>query len=219
MSENNNTKETLAVLFDFDGVLMDTESHYTEFWDTMGLKYTGQVGFGKTIKGQSLTHIFNTHFAGRDADQAEITKLLDTFERDMPYEYIAGAEAFVRSLRPAGIRTAVVTSSNQVKMANVYRTHPEFKDMFDAILTSEDFSRSKPDPECFLAAMQRLGVDARHSVVFEDSLFGLEAGRKSGAKVVALATTNPREVVAPLADMVIDDFTQMNVEAVEKLLR
>jgi beta-phosphoglucomutase-like phosphatase (HAD superfamily) len=64
----------------------------------------------------------------------------------MEYEYIAGFEPFVTALRKQGIKTAVVTSSNLEKMANVYRHRPEMKDYFDAILTSEDFERSKARP-------------------------------------------------------------------------
>lgn len=195
-----------AALFDFDGVLMDTEGLYTEFWDTMGSRFTHDADFAAKVKGQTLKQIFDGYFAGRNADQEQIVMLLDAYERGMRYEYIKGAREFVEHLRRSGMLTAVVTSSNDKKMANVYRTHPEFKGMFDAILTSEHFAESKPSPCCYLAAMQRLGVRAEESVVFEDSFHGLASGRASGAFVVALATTNPREAIAACADAVLADF-------------
>jgi beta-phosphoglucomutase-like phosphatase (HAD superfamily) len=87
----------------------------------------------------------------------------------------------------------------------------------DAILTSEDFTKSKPDPECFLKAMEVLGGTPEDTVVFEDSFHGLDAGRASGARVVGLATTNTREAIAPRCDMVIDDFTGFTLDGVRDL--
>lgn len=83
---------------------------------------------------------------------------------------------------------------------------------FDEILTAERFKRSKPDPECFLLGMTIFGSDSKDSYVFEDSFHGLQAGRASGATVVGLATTNPREAIADKADYVIDDFKGMTYE-------
>ena len=111
------------------------------------------------------------------------------------------------------MRTAIVTSSNKVKMSQVYKSHPELPDLVDAILTSEDFARSKPDPDCFLKGMQLLGGTPETTFVFEDSFHGIAAGRASGAKVVGLATTNKSEVIAPLCDMVIDDFTGLDYQS------
>lgn len=125
----------------------------------------------------------------------------------MPYPYIPGVMEFVRKAREAGFRTAIVTSSNQPKMNSVYKIHPELKECFDHILTSEDFEASKPDPDCFLKAMERCGSDAAHSVVFEDSINGLKAGKASGALVIGLTTTVDREVVAQYSNMQIDDFS------------
>ena len=124
----------------------------------------------------------------------------------------------MQSLKAAGIRTAIVTSSHNVKMANVYRAHPELLEVVDRILTSNDFSKSKPDPECFLKGMEVLGGTPEETIVFEDSLHGIAAGRASGAFVVGLATTNKSEALTPLCDMVIDDFTSIDADMLSKLL-
>lgn len=87
--------------------------------------------------------IFDRWFAGCDDVQRKIAGELEDFERNMAYDYVPGVEDFLRDLRRAGIRTAVVTSSNDDKMQNVYRAHPDFKSYFDRILTAEFFSRSK----------------------------------------------------------------------------
>lgn len=202
----------MIVLFDFDGVIADTESQYTYFWDKMGKDYLGLEGFGHTIKGQTLMQIFGKFFDGMVKEQEEIVPQLNGFERNMSYDYIPGALEFMQELKRRGIRSAIVTSSNDIKMSNAYAAHPELLEIVDTVLTSEHFSKSKPDPECFLKGMEVLGATPQETIVFEDSFHGISAGRASGAKVIGLATTNKREALTPLCDMVIDDFTQITVE-------
>ena len=103
-------------------------------------------------------------------------------------------------------------------MQKLYAAHPEFPSMVDAILTSEHFTKSKPDPECFRKGMEVLGGCPQTSVVFEDSLHGLSAGRASGAFVVGLPTSNPKEVVAGLCDMMIDNFEGLDPQYLIKLI-
>lgn len=202
----------MIVLFDFDGVIADTESQYTYFWDKMGKEYLGLDDFGMTIKGQTLVQIFEKHFNGIQKEQEELVPQLNAFEQNMSYDYIPGALEFMQELKKRGIRSAIVTSSNDIKMSNAYAAHPELHDLVDAVLTSEHFSKSKPDPECFLKGMEVLGATPQETVVFEDSFHGIAAGRASGAKVIGLATTNKREALTPLCDMVIDNFTQISVD-------
>lgn len=196
----------MIALFDFDGVVMDTEPQYTAFWDKAGLEYFGVEGFAATIKGQTLVQIFEKHLHGRYEDQKELTVRIDELERNMVFDYIPGALEFITQLKKAGVPMAIVTSSNKVKMQQVFNSHPELLDLMDAILTSEDFARSKPAPDCFLKGMEVLGGTPEKTFVFEDSFHGLAAGRASGAFVVGLATTNSRESIASLCDRVIDDF-------------
>ena len=202
----------MIVLFDFDGVIADTETQYTEFWNRIGREYLGLEDFGQTIKGQTLVQIFGKYFEGMDRVQEEIVPQLNEFEANMSYDYIPGAQAFMKELKAAGIPMAIVTSSNDIKMSNAYKAHPEFLELVDKVLTSEYFSKSKPDPECFLKGMEILGGTPGETVVFEDSFHGLTAGRASGAKVIGLATTNKREAIAPLCDMVIDNFCGLTVQ-------
>lgn len=201
----------MIVLFDFDGVIADTESQYTIFWNRMGKEYLGLEEFGHTIKGQTLVQIFGKYFDGMLREQEEIVPQLNEFEANMSYDYIPGVYRFMQELKAAGIRSAIVTSSNDVKMANAYKAHPELLELVGKVLTSEHFSKSKPDPECFLKGMEFLGGAPEETVVFEDSFHGIAAGRAAGAKVIGLATTNKREAIAPLCDMVIDDFTYLSL--------
>lgn len=199
-------------LFDLDGVILDTEGSYTAFWDDYGSRHFSEKDFGLKIKGQTLVKILGDYFPEENERKA-ITDAINDFERKMSYPFVPGVENYIKSLKSNGIRTAVVTSSNLPKMENVYRCHPGFREMFDMILTSEDFSESKPSPYCYLKAMRLFGAGPEDCVVFEDSLAGLQAARASGAFVTALTTTNPEEVVRNYADLVIRDFNDSGIGA------
>ena len=199
-------------LFDLDGVILDTEGSYTAFWDDYGSRHFSEKDFGLKIKGQTLVKILDDYFP-EENERKSITDAINDFERNMSYPFVPGVENYIKSLKSNGIRTAVVTSSNLPKMENVYRCHPGFKEMFDIILTSEDFSESKPSPYCYLKAMRLFGAGPEDCVVFEDSLAGLQAARASGAFVTALTTTNPEEVVRNYADLVIRDFNDSGIGA------
>lgn len=209
----------MVVLFDLDGVVLDTESQYTVLWNNIGKKY-GDVGeIGRLSKGQTLTHILDTYFKGQTELQKHIIEELYEFEQNMSYAPIPGVMEFMKQLKTASVPTAVVTSSNKAKMENVYRHYPDFKDLVGHVFTSESFTRSKPDPECFLMAMRELGGTPEDTVVFEDSVNGLKAARASGATVVGLVTSNPREVVEPLSDYAINDFTSMSLDRLKEMLQ
>ena len=215
----NNGRVQAAALFDLDGVVFDTEPQYTLFWEGRGKFYHPEVEhFAHKIKGQTLEQIFERWFDGQGEARREIVAALDDFERNMAYEYVPGVEDFLKALREAGIYTAVVTSSNEEKMRNVYRAHPEFKGYFDRILTAEHFTRSKPDPECYLLGAKVFGLPAARCLVFEDSFNGLKAGRGAGMKVVGLSTTNPAGQIQDLCDRVIPDFRGFAVENLLEML-
>ena len=201
-----------AALFDLDGVVFDTEPQYTVFWGEQCRRYhPEQPGLEHRIKGQTLTQIFDAHFSGSlQSEQAVITDRLNAFEAGMDYNYVTGFYPFILSLRDKGIKTAVVTSSNMAKMRAVYAKHPEFSQLFDAVLTSEDFAESKPSPDCYLRAAARFGVAPADCVVFEDSFNGLKSGRAAAMTVVGLSTTNPADSIAPFCDVVIADYECFN---------
>lgn len=209
-----------AALFDLDGVVFDTEPQYTIFWGSQcRLYHPERPGLEHEIKGQTLTQIYDQWFSGPLlSEQAVITERLNEYESQMHYDYIEGFEQMIADLRAHGVKTAVVTSSNLPKMQAVYRYQPEFKSLFDAILTSEDFERSKPDPDCYLKAASRLGVSTDECIVFEDSFNGLRSGRAANMKVVGLATTNSAEAISELSDIQITDYRDMGFNQLSSLL-
>ena len=202
-----------AILFDLDGVIIDTESQYSIFWGGIGRQYRPDVpDFAERIKGTTLESIYTHWFTHLEDQLPEITRQLDEFEQQMQYTYIEGVCSFIKSLREAGIKTAIVTASNEEKMRSVLRVHPELPTLFDRILTSKDYAAGKPAPDCYIEGAKAFGARPEECVVFEDSINGLRAGRDSGAFVVALTTTNPYEAVAPLADIVIENFKGMTLD-------
>ena len=211
------TQRTLkAALFDLDGVVFDTEPQYSIFWGGICRQYHPEhPGLEHEIKGQTLTQIYDRWFSGDLAsEQASITRRLDAYEEGMHYDFIAGFETLIADLHAHGVRTAVVTSSNVPKMESVYRYQPGFKTLFDAILTSEDFAKSKPDPDCYLKAAERLGATPEECIGFEDSFNGLKSVRAAGMRVVGLATTNSREAIEPYTDLLVDNYEGMDYQSV-----
>lgn len=209
-----------AALFDLDGVVFDTEPQYSVFWGGICRQYHPEhPGLEHEIKGQTLTQIYDRWFSGPLlSEQDSITSRLNDYEQQMSYEYIAGFETLITTLRSHGVRTAVVTSSNIPKMESVYRHQPGFTSLFDAILTSEDFDRSKPDPDCYQKAAQKLDAESDECIVFEDSFNGLRAGRAAQMTVVGLATTNTVEAIRSLSDLQLKNYEGLTFEQLETLL-
>ena len=215
-----NKEKPIAALFDFDGVVVDTEPQYTLFWDEKGKKYHPEIpNFGHHIKGQTLIQIYKQFFREPEGLQDEITRQLLDYELTMHFEYIDGVVDFMKELREKGVKLAIVTSSNDAKMANAYREHPELKTMVDYIVTADRVTHSKPHPECFLLGAEMLGVEKDNCIVFEDSFHGIEAGNRAGMKVIGLATTNSAEAIATKCALVIPDFTDFTFEKMKGVLQ
>lgn len=106
--QNNN----IGVLFDLDGVILDTEGIYTEFWNQIEEKFpTGVKDFSKVIKGCCLEDILNRYFPKEN--HTKIIEILNDFQKAMQYRYFPYAIEWVKTLYDAGIPMCIVTSSDQ----------------------------------------------------------------------------------------------------------
>lgn len=207
-----------AALFDLDGVIIDTEPQYTDFWTEIGKKYFPHIpDFALRVKGETLMNIYGRYLADREKEQTAITAALNDFEQQMHFPVVPGAFDFVAQLRASGIATAVVTSSNRDKMRALYEQMPDLANRFDRIFTAEDSARSKPAPDCFVNAAQKLGFEPEQCFVFEDSGNGLRAAVASGACVVGLTTTNPIDFVQQFTPHAIPNFENFSVEQMMSL--
>lgn len=190
-----------AALFDLDGVLIDSETLYTQFWKRVGERHhLPSPTFAYDIKGTTLNDILTTHFPDPKV-RADVDRMLHDFENEIVYPVFPGALEFVDALRAAGLKTVIVTSSDSKKMGFLFRQHPDFPTHFDAIVTACDVTHSKPHPEPYLVGASKAGVKPSECLVFEDSYQGLESGRRAGCKVIGISTTNPASEVRLRSDV------------------
>ena len=202
---------TKGVLFDLDGVVVDSESIYTQFWSDIDKLYpTGVENFAIAIKGNTLQRILADYFPDNDVKQDILERIKD-FEISMRYKPFAEAIRFINELKRNQFRIAIVTSSSQKKMDNLYAQNPGFREMFDAVVTGDMVSHSKPDPEPYLLGAEAIGVAPESCYVFEDSISGIESGIRAGATVIGLATTLPYDKIEGKAHLTINDFTGFHV--------
>lgn len=201
-------KNNIGVLFDLDGVLIDSESEYTKIWQRIESEYpTGVKDFATKIKGTNLEDILQRHYPD-EATRGKVRERLYEEEGRMRYRYCRGAEAVLGRLKESGVPMALYTSSDHKKMEHLYRDIPEIAEYFDAIILGDMVEESKPSPEGYLKAAQCLGLEDGNWVVVEDSLQGVIAGKRSGGTVVGVAGTLDRDVLAPYSTKVIDSMEE-----------
>lgn len=201
-----------AALFDLDGTLIDTENQYTVIWGEICRRFRPDIpGLEIKIKGTTLTQILGRYFPEPEV-QAELTRMLYAGEAGMTYEFYPGALEFISDIKHHGVKCAVVTSSNRQKMNAVRHAIPDFDNIFDRVLTAEDFSASKPSPDCYLLGAHVFGCKTDDCVVFEDALNGLQAGMASGIFTIGLPTGNPRDVIQDKCDYVLDGFVGLTYD-------
>ena len=201
----------VGVLFDLDGVLIDSEGLYTKFWDEIEQIYpTGIENFALVIKGNALFKILDMYYS-KELHQ-DIINRVHEFEHNIKYPIYDGVIDFLSSLKEKGIPTAIVTSSDNVKMSALYSEYPFFPQYFDTIITGSDVTESKPHPQGYLMAAERIGCNPEDCYVFEDSMQGLEAGMAAGATVIGLTTSNPVEKLNNKAHALIDSFVGFSID-------
>lgn len=200
-----------GALFDLDGVLIDSESTYTEFWNEVDRIYpTGIENYAIAIKGTTLPEIMK-HYTDEDV-KADILRRIHDFQESMEYRIYPGVERFLSELNERDIPAAIVTSSDKRKMQLLFKQHPHFRDYFRAVIDASQVTRSKPDPQGYIKAAEALGCNPADCFVFEDSLQGLKAGNASGATVVAVATTYPADTLKGKAAKIIGGLDEFSVD-------
>jgi beta-phosphoglucomutase family hydrolase len=214
-----------AVIFDMDGVIVDTNPHHRLAWRQYYQRYGKTLSdedFLRHVSGKHNTDIIAHLFAGQTLTADEVLQLGNEKEALFRELYrphlvpVAGLTAFLKALKTAGILTAVATSA-PVENLDFVIDALKLRPYFDALLNESMVSRPKPDPEIYQQAMAKLGVEPGESVVFEDSMTGIQAARASGATVVGVATTQTPDELRPWVDEVIRDFTNMTPDRLREL--
>lgn len=213
-----------AVIFDMDGVLVDTmETHYlawVEAFAAIGIAIRREdfaATPGKTA-APVIRALGRRDFSGeeiRDLAGRQRAAVLRILRRSFPA--MPGADALIRRLGEAGWLMAVGTSGPQEQIDVVRERLAEGRRLKVGVSAS-DVRRGKPDPEVFLKAAGRLGVAPGRSVVVEDSVAGLEAARAGGFRSVGLTSTFPAGELLPLADLVVDSLRAVAPGELDRLI-
>ena len=212
---------TRAVLWDLDGTLVDSaEFHWLSWRDTMAAE-------GVTITyllfidsfGQKNDRIL-PGWLGPGADAERIRRISDA--KEFAYRRLAtvhgltplpGASSWVHRLRAQGWQQAIASSAPRDNIA-VMLGALALDGAFDAIVSAEDVTRGKPDPQVFLAAGQRLGVPPDRGIVVEDAAVGVQAARSAGMRCIGVSRT-----VVLDADVAVSSLLELPDDAFDRLVR
>jgi beta-phosphoglucomutase len=218
-----------AAIFDLDGTLIDSYDAHYEAWRSISATH----GVAVTVDD------YYSHFGRRNEDllrecwlragKGELTHgqivALDR-EKEAAYRSIVagrlpvmdGARELVASLRADGFRTAVGSSGPPANVALAIEGLA-LENAFDAVVTGRDVKRSKPDPECFLLAAERLAVPPSRCVVFEDAPAGIAAAKAAGMRCIAITSKGHTIERQCEADIVFPSVKTVTVTAVRALLK
>lgn len=202
-----------TALFDFDGVVADTEPIYDQFWNEVAKRYhVGVDDLAHRIKGLIIPVIMKEYFSGyTEETRQEIIKASADFERTMPIPPMPGSIEFIQMLKAHGVKMGLVTSSGDTKIRRSL-TLLGLEHTFDTLVTADRITKGKPDPMCFLLAAKDLNVMPKDCLVFEDSLHGIQSGVAAGMRVIGLSTTNPEEVLRDKVYKVIPNLEGLTFE-------
>ncbi len=209
---------TKGAIFDWDGVIINSAAHHERSWERLAEEQKRTLPADHFKRGFGMKNEFIIpELLGWTDDLAEIRTLSLRKEalyrevvREMGITALPGVKTWLTRLRDAGI-PCVIGSSTHRENITVTLEVLGLADFFAAAVTSEDVQRGKPDPEVFLTAGKRIGVGPGEGVVFEDALVGIAAGKAAGMTVVAVTTTNPRELLKD-ADIVVDRLDELTIE-------
>jgi beta-phosphoglucomutase len=212
-----------AVIFDVDGVLVDSYRGHLESWVQVarehGLEITEEQ-FAKTF-GRTSREIIAEFWGGdlsaermRAVDDRKEALYRDLIRADFPA--MEGASDLVRALHAAGFLLAVGSSGPPENIA-LSLDGLGCRDAFRVVVTGREVTRGKPDPEVFLIAAERLGIDPAACVVIEDAPAGVAAARAAGMRCVALLGTTTADRLAA-ADLVVASLRELDASRIDALL-
>jgi beta-phosphoglucomutase family hydrolase len=216
-----------GLLFDMDGVLVNNlEVHRAAFAEFFR-RYGVERSFDELSRvfGKGNDDIMGELMPKEVVERVGIREL--GYEKEAIYREIyapiiepqPGLLAFLAEAEEAGLRSAVGSSGYRVNVDFVL-DKCRIRSYFEAIVAGDEVTRCKPDPEIYLTAAAKLGLRPEECVVFEDAEAGIEAAKRAGIKVVALATTFSREFLEGTeADAIVGDFREVSVKMLQQLLK
>jgi beta-phosphoglucomutase family hydrolase len=217
-------QRSIGAIFDWDGVIIDSSAHHEESWERLAKETGYQLPPDHFKKGFGMKNEFIIPNLLRWTSDPEETNRLslkkETLYREIVAEWglkpLPGVVAWLDRLRDAAIPCAIGSSTHRLNIETGLAIIG-LKDRFQAIVTAEDVSHGKPDPEVFLKAGSRLGLHPENCVVFEDALVGIEAAHRGGMRVVAVATTNSIDLLNG-ADLAVHRLDELSVECLREIV-
>lgn len=217
---------TWAALFDMDGVLIDNANFHINAWLQFAQQHNRPLtkdqyleNINGRVSADAMAYVFQRPIS--PGELIVLTEEKEAIYRELYRPHLQPAPGlldFLTALKAQHVKLAVGTSAPESNVVFTLDGLP-LRPYFDAIVDASMVHKGKPDPEIYLTAANRVGVEPARCVVFEDAFAGIEAGLRAGMKVIALATTHTRdELVDTGASLIVDDFTQLTVEAVQTLL-
>ncbi|MBN1844151.1 MAG: HAD family phosphatase [Sedimentisphaerales bacterium] len=210
-----------AVIFDLDGVLVDTGPLHKQAWldlaEREGWSFSEEF-FRRTFGMQNKQII--PQLVG-DINPEELERLSDWKEDRFRrisrgrLRLLDGVEALLRDLQEHRFALAVGSSAPRANLEFMLQ-ETQARSFFDAVVCSQDVPRGKPAPDTFVLAAERLGVPAARCVVVEDAVPGVQAARAAGMAVAAITTTRCRQDLAG-ADLVVDRMAELSADVLVAL--
>lgn len=210
-----------AVVFDFDGLILDTETHeyrvleaiFKEHWAELPLEVWGQcVG---THASAFDAYAYLEECIGRPVDREAIKQQrIESFDNRIQNERaLPGVEAYLQAAKRLGLKIGLASSSRR-EWVTRFLNHLNLTDYFECIRTAGDVEHVKPDPALYLRALECLGVNPEHAIAFEDSPNGALAAKRAGMKCVIV----PNYVTSALTfgehDLRLVSMAEMELERV-----
>lgn len=212
-----------GVIFDMDGVLVDSYQAHFQSWQELGEKHGLELTpeqfaatFGKTTR-EMLKQFWSHAVSAEQIPVWDAEK--EAFYREIiaaSYPEIDGADTLVGSLHEAGFALAVGSSGPPENVEVVLDSLPSGS-LFDVVVSGHHVEQGKPSPDIFLAAAEKLGLAPRSCVVVEDALVGIRAAREADMAVIALVGTSTREQLSE-ADLVVDRLDRLTPETFAELI-
>ena len=204
-----------GAIFDMDGLMFDTEALWQQGWRMLAKKYGYEpsADFGREISGTSgevMIGVVKKHYEGIDAEKfineerAYVTGLL---EEEVPVK--EGLFVLLDFLKEHGVKMAVASSSRKEMILGNLRK-AGCGEYFDAVISSTEVARAKPEPDVFLAAAKEIGLPAEECYVLEDSFGGVRAGHAAGAVTIMVPDqVQPTDEIRSLATGVYENLAKV----------
>jgi mannitol-1-/sugar-/sorbitol-6-phosphatase len=204
-----------AVLFDLDGVLVDSTPSVDRVWRRWAERYGfDPVAVAHKAHGQRSIETIRMFLPQADAEAEN--RVVEQMEIDDSYDMVALAGAEAALLAAQGECCAIVTSGTR-PLATV-RLNAAKLPIPAVMVSANEVTEGKPSPQPYLRGAELLGVVPERCVVFEDTPAGIESAHAAGMKVIALTTTYPREALAK-ADVIVRSLAEVRIGRDEERLR